>query len=336
MLDLGGAQYRGGMSWAARHHRGRIRSTSSVIWVLVLIVCVGSVAVQPAVGNATPPIRMVALGNSYISGQGADDYRSVPADTSSYRPRTTGPDNYCFRSRYAAVEIVADRLGAQLTNATCAAAEPRHVDQIAQFDEGRQIDHVEPTADIVVMQVIGNPEFLNVVACVQLGECDARTVERSMAVLDGEQRRHEQRIYREVKSRAPHARIYTLGAPQVVPRPGQEYRARCGWFMSDREVVLLNAFIDKIDEISRTNAQLFGATFVDLGGADSPWHAQRHDLCSAQPWVWGPRLHAPQHESDTLSLRNWSLGSYHPTMAGQSATATVLFDAIGLREPTGS
>ncbi|MED5801480.1 GDSL-type esterase/lipase family protein [Gordonia sp. Z-3] len=324
------------MSRAARHHRGPIRATSSVIWVLVVLVCAGSMGAQPVTGNAAPPIRMVALGNSYISGQGADDYRSVPADTSSYRSGTTGPNNYCFRSRHAAVEIVADRLGAQLTNATCAAAEPRHVDQIAQFDEGRQIDHLERAADIVVMQVIGNPEFLNVVACVQLSECDARTVERSMAVLDGEQRRHEQRIHREVRARAPQARIYILSAPQVVPRPGQEYHARCGWFMSDREVVLLNAFVDKIDEISRTNAQLFGATFVDLDGADSPWRAQRHDLCSAQPWVWGPRLHAPQYEPDSLSLRNWSLGSYHPTRAGQSATATVLFDAIGLREPTGS
>ncbi|MEE3848947.1 SGNH/GDSL hydrolase family protein [Gordonia sp. LSe1-13] len=305
-----------------------MRSVTTVAVAVVAVLCATSVLTH---AEASPAPQMVALGNSYISGQGADDYRPFPADTSSYETGTTGPDNYCFRSRHAAVEIVARSLGAPLINVTCANAQPQHVDRTVQFDEGLQIDHLPADTDIVVMQVIGNPEFLNVVACVQLRECEPNTVRRSMRVLDEQQRHDERRIYRKIKARAPDARIYTLGAPQVVPRVGQEYRARCGWFMSDREVVLLNNFIDKVDEVSRANAALFGETFVDLDRAGSPWR-QRHDLCSADPWIWGPRLHAPQYGPDNLSLLNWSLGSYHPTKAGQRATAQVLRDVIRARE----
>ncbi|MFW0784457.1 SGNH/GDSL hydrolase family protein [Gordonia sp. CPCC 206044] len=298
------------------------------------VVCVAlGVGTSVSVAPAATPIRMVALGNSYLSGQGADNPGAIPADMTSYEPGTTGPDNYCFRSRFAAVALVARRLDARFTNVTCANSEPRHVDRVAQFDEGRQIDHVTADTDIVVMQVIGNPEFLTVIMCVQLGECDPRTIERSVTILDGEQRRHERQIIAEIKARAPHAHVYTVGAPPVAPRVGDEYRSRCGWFMSDREVVLLNRFIDKVNEVSRDNAARFGETFVDLDRPGSPWNG-RHDLCSADAWVWGPRVAAPQHAPDAVQLRHWILGGYHPTKAGQRADAEVLMRYIREREAT--
>ncbi|AZG45007.1 SGNH/GDSL hydrolase family protein [Gordonia insulae] len=300
------------------------------VLLAVPLVAVVTVSVAPQ-GHASPGLRMFAMGNSYLSGQGADSHQTIPADMSSYRAGTTGPDNYCFRSRHAAVEVVARELGARFTNATCANSEPRHIDQTVQFDEGRQIDHLPADSDVVVMQVIGNPEFIKVVGCVQLGECDPRTVEKSLRVLDVGQRLHERRIYREVKARAPRAHIYTLGAPQVVPRVGQEYRTRCGWFLSDREVRLLNSFIGKVNEISRDNARRAGETFVDLARPGSGWN-DRHDLCAADAWEWGPRVAAPQHAPDGLQFRHWILGSYHPTIAGQRASAAVLVRYIRERE----
>ncbi|MGC4962296.1 GDSL-type esterase/lipase family protein [Gordonia sp. DT101] len=300
------------------------------IAVIVVFALAGLSVVVPTV-HAAAPLRMFAIGNSYISGQGADNYQTIPADMTSYRAGTTGPQNYCFRSRHAAVEIVAKRLGARFTNMTCANSQPRHIDQDAQFDEGRQIEHLPRDADVVVMQVIGNPEFIKVVECVQLRECDRRTVERSLRVLDDDQRFHERRIIREARAHAPTAHVYVLGAPQVVPRVGQDQRSRCGWFMSDPEVGMLNDFIGKINEISRDNARRAGETFVDLARPGSPWN-QRHDLCSADPWEWGPRVAAPQYGPDNAKFRNWILGGYHPTQAGQRATAVVLEQVIRERE----
>ncbi|MDL9948245.1 GDSL-type esterase/lipase family protein [Gordonia sp. ABSL11-1] len=301
-----------------------IAAATVVITALVAVaqLAMASNALSPR-ANAAKPLQMFAMGNSYISGQGADNHQTIPADMTSYLPGTTGPANYCFRSRHAAVEVVARDLSVDLTNATCANSEPRHVDETVQFDEGLQIDRLPSTADIVVLQVIGNPEFIKVVECVQLRECDDATVARSVRVLDEEQRLHERRIVREVQRRAPDADVFVLGAPQVVPRVGQDQRARCGWFMSDREVAQLNRFIDTINAISRDNARRTGETYVDLARPGSPWN-QRHDLCSADPWQWGPRVAAPQYGPDSIQLRHWLLGGHHPTMAGQRATAHVL------------
>lgn len=282
-------------------------------------------AVVPPAGastdGSTDTPRMLVMGNSYISGHGADAHRPFPADTESYHPGTTGPDNHCFRSVHSVGEVVARTLDADLTNVSCAASEPRHIDEVAQFDEGLQIDAVTADLDIVVLQVIGNPEFINVVGCVQLRECDRATLNRSLRALE-KQRLHEREILAEIATRAPNADIYVMGAPQVVPRRGEEF-TRCAWFLSSAEVGILNAFIETINAISSDNARRASATFVDLDRPGSGW-LDRHDVCAEEAWVWGPRIATPQAPEDMTDLVHWTLGSYHPTMAGHQASARVL------------
>ena len=316
-------------------------------WLMGVVVTGAMTAVTAPLAEAQPldssqseTNKMVVIGNSYISGQGAEKDAPIPA-SSSYEPNTTGPSNYCFRSKYAAVVTVASNLGLKLDFAACAASEPRHVDrEIQRLDDGLlvnnelQINHVTADTDIVVMQVIGNPEFAKVVECVQMSfqpGCPEATVAQSIRVIEDQQRFEEQRIYREVKARAPQARIYTLGAPQAVPRVGDDFRHKCGWFMTVTEVSQLNRFIDTVNRVSAQNAALMGATFVDLAQPGSRWN-EGHGLCSDEEWMWGPRLAQPQYFPSTFSWEWWLAGSYHPTYYGQLAIAQVLERVIRQQE----
>ena len=267
--------------------------------VVGIALAIGGVAAAPEASAAERPRPLVALGDSYSSGEA-----NPPFD-----PAAPG----CDRSPNAWPVLAAALLGRPAVNLACSGAQTKDVvnpykGQPAQVDA---LKAVRPRPRIVTITIGGNDAGFSTV----LGACVATDCVESGAVARGEVTiltvlpERLVRTYRAVRKAAPGAKLVVVGYPRLFPRRQADVTG-CPWLTS-AERKALNAAGDLLNLEIRLAARRAGARYVDVSNT-----LAGHELCTQDSWIFpigvGP---APQY---------WA----HPILPGQQAIAARVAAAL--------
>jgi lysophospholipase L1-like esterase len=271
---------------------------------MVLVVVVGAVAaVLAACGGAAS--EYVALGSSFAAGPGIPD--QIP-----------GTEDGCRRSTNNYPHQVAARIGLTLTDATCSSATTDNILTSGQYGQPAQIQSVTADTNLVTITIGGNDvSYLG--SLVALSCRNDPTVippqerERRCAPLDG--RTIEQstltvqdkivNVVKAVRERAPRAQVVLVNYVTILPPTGT---TTCdGVPLTAAEVTVGRLLAENLVGATARAAELTGATLVDAATASADHHA-----CAAEPWV----------------LRFTPQAAYHPNLAGMTAVADLVIEAV--------
>ncbi|HVY89367.1 MAG TPA: SGNH/GDSL hydrolase family protein [Hyphomonadaceae bacterium] len=269
----------------------------------ITAVALSACQLAPSAKPALPPgARYVAMGSSYAAGPGIEPY----ADASP------GP---CFRSTLNYAHQLAQRKGLALTDAGCSGATTYHLDG-PRGAIPPQLDAVDAQTRLVTITIGGND--VNFVGRLGAGSCIGLAeqtgdpsascarippvpTEQDYATLAARM----DKIAKDVRRRAPLARLIFIDYPLVLPASGL-----CPAIpLSQTE-----ADIDR--EIARRLAAITAKAAAD-NGADlvrASKISEGHDACAANAWMNGyPRPGAPVAGTN-----------YHPNAKGMTAIADAL------------
>jgi lysophospholipase L1-like esterase len=297
--------------------------TRAVCTILSLPVC-------PALaGTGATPLaratsgRYVALGDSFSSGEGADNY--LPGTNVDRRSIVWPFDNAgkahnrCHRSANAYSQILGSQNAFQ-AGTTFAACSGARLDDLTKANEDNtgeppQVSYLGQDVSLVTMTMSGNDLGFGAVLqdCVLNGQ-------RGVGFLDTCQEKHQKRIdallpqlqqklvatYREIAAAAPNARVVIIGYPPLFdPDAGDSYRN----LLYAEDQAWMNKEAAALDATLRSAAEQAGVEFVDVTALFA-----HHGIGSAQPWFNDLEFGGP-------GLSPVDPGSFHPNGAGQAAIA---------------
>ncbi len=323
-----------------------------------------AIAVQPL--PSKPRHFVVALGDSYSSGEGSGDYTRV-----SDQYGDDGPElrNSCRRSPNAwsqkatipgapgtIASLAADHntaIDAQFM--ACSGARAHNVmspslvpngqwqgKQVeGQYGEISQIDQgsINANTTAVMFSIGGNDARFTKVAtaCVTALECgdgnyimdgdddDLRTSQENL--IKNEVKASVQEIVRQVRLRAPHARIFVMGYPHLFEPQcelGVVLPGLTGGF-SWNETIFLNQMSDWLV----TNVLPSDAA-NKVHGMDARGAFTGHTVCGSDYYVNGPSFPDLIDDGDGDPVQKVSMEAFHPNKAGNLAYAGILNDYMGL------
>jgi lysophospholipase L1-like esterase len=260
--------------------------------------------------------ELLALGDSYSSGQGVGTYEAG----------TTGHGNTCFRSDGAWPQVFAARLG--LTPFPSLACSGARTPEIVTSDRRRreverrvsQLARISGAPRIITITIGGNDAgFAEVLAhCVLERSCDRRYVTPTGDRVEEAIRRLGRElpgVYAAVQAAAPRARVIVVGYPRIFPRaaPGRESdNCAAGRRISNREGSYLNARARSLNIAIRRAAKQADVGFISVAGA-----FEGHELrCTGDSYVNRLRLRA--------GFPPYRPSSFHPTKQGHARLAAVV------------
>jgi lysophospholipase L1-like esterase len=253
----------------------------------------------------------VAIGDSYTAGSGIG---SPVGDLGAGCGQTTR--NY--------PRLAAERLGATLSDASCAGASTGNAftNQTVNGDQvwPAQLNFLTKDTDLVtvsfgyndlgffvdaliscVSSVAGSPLST---ACAAPGQ----NTTTDASVLADEVGDRLERVLAQVEDRAPDARVLVVGYPQPVPAKG----SCAGLSLIDGAYDQARDNLALLDDAMKAAAEDAGAGFVDVLGA-----SDGHDVCAGdQAWVNGP------DQTEGVAL------PFHPVQREQDAVARLIEDAV--------
>ncbi|MGP4016622.1 SGNH/GDSL hydrolase family protein [Saccharopolyspora sp. 5N708] len=216
----------------------------------------------------------------------ADEFDYVAmGDSAAAGPLMPNPDPnlLCFRSKLNYPRVVAERLGAELTDVSCSGA------TIADF-AGRQHGILAPQygalddrTDLVTITVGGNDVELvpAVVSCVNLlpepvgsscaDEFTAGGGDELAARINAFAPRFDE-VLSQIERRAPNAEIVVVGYGTYL-KPGGCHPKEPLW---SRDADYIQSSVDRLSAVLGQRAAAHGAKFVDLGPV-----SEGHDVCAA-------------------------------------------------------
>lgn len=263
----------------------------------------GPVAEPPAAGPSAPtgPATYVALGDSYTSAP------FVPL---------TDVAGGCFRSDGNYPSLVAEELGAELTDVSCAGAETADVRSAQLGGVPRQARAVTPEAELVTVSLGGNDGGVFSTLVGQCGRPGA-PVRCAQELFPADESRLVQRlrrtsddlvrILRLVQRRAPQAQVLAVGYPTIVSAE----RGCEALPLSDSTRRAAARVNGALNDAVRSAAERAGVTYVDVAGPTAD-----HDICADDPWVNG----AVTDQQRALA--------FHPFAAEQEAVARAVLAAV--------
>lgn len=259
---------------------------------------------------------VLALGDSYSSGQGAGAYDRA----------TTGGGNTCWRSGRAWPQRLAQRLG--LTALPSLACDGARTPEVVTSDKRRnqverrvsQLSRIAGSPEIVTITIGGNDVgFASVLRhCVAERNCVKRYARPTGDLLLADIRNLERElpgVYRAIQAAAPTARVVVVGYPRLFPRaiPRSEVGNCAAWNrISSAEVRYLNARTGSLNEAIRRAAVGGNVGFVDVAEAFDG----RELRCTGGGFVNRLRLRA--------GVPPYQRSSFHPTAAGHERIAEVV------------
>jgi GDSL-like lipase/acylhydrolase family protein len=236
---------------------------------IALAIACGVVAVTGTAHATSAPLRYVSLGDSYSAASGV-----LPPDP-------TAPPQ-CLRSIRNYPHVIAGKLGAQLTDVTCGAAETGDFFTSQYSGVPPQLNAVNGNKQLVTMTIGGNDSgvFINtIVACGSAGlstggqgsPCKDRYGSSFADTIRNTTYPALVRALRAVRARAPRAKVAILGYPWIMPATG-------GCFskipVAKGDVPYVRGIQWTLNDAVRRAAIATGATYVNLNVASNG-----HDAC---------------------------------------------------------
>jgi lysophospholipase L1-like esterase len=243
----------------------------------------------------------VALGSSFAAGPGI----TQPADV---------PGTRCARSADNYAHQLARRRGLELTDVSCSGATTQHL--LAAWNElPPQLDALRPDTRLVTVTIGGND--LGYMAGLIGASCHALQPEAACRGVPAPSERDYagvaerlQRIAVQVHRRSPQARLVFVDYVTVLPPAGG-----CALTpLPEADAETARAIDARLRQITATVARGNGAQLLEASRVTRAHHA-----CAAEPWINGyakPDAAAPQ-------------AFYHPKLAGMTAVAEALDQALG-------
>ena len=238
----------------------------------------------------------VALGSSFAAGLGLG-------------VRETGSPFVCQRSINGYPKHIARQTELLLTDMSCSGATTQHVLRGGQVFLGPQIDALGPDTQLVTLTIGGNDiSYVGDLTFMAFRRRGGFTGALAGLVWSGAKPVQDRKFgklqqdltatLREIRRRAPKARVFVAPYPVIVPNSGT--CPKLG--IDEQQASLMRSVGLRLAEVTRAATQEAGATFVDLADA-----SMGHDACAAGPWVNGS---TPA-----------SGAAFHPTLAGAKGVA---------------
>jgi lysophospholipase L1-like esterase len=273
----------------------------------------------------------VALGDSYISGEGAERFFEGTNEKGAGNECRRAPTAYPVRLAEEGGDAVPDRvlflacsgaLGIDLYGDRPGRTEP--VSQLDQYREAMtRLD--EEDVQFVLLSVGGNDAGFGEVgqACVGPGDC-SEIGQRWIDDLAGVE--HELDLaYDQVAAEVGDIPVYVIPYPTPLTEHG------CWWsWLTDDEHRFISGFVDELDAVIESAAARHGFTYV--GDMESAFVPDSLRICDGGPSELGMNFFAANPTSgslgDVVDPRNWIHNSFHPNARGHEAMAKVAEAAV--------
>jgi len=234
-----------------------------------LALAAGVLALAFASSAAAAPLRYVAMGDSYSAASGV-----LPLDLSAPLP--------CLRSTRNYPHVIDRRVGAELTDVTCGAAETGHYFESQYPGVAPQLDAVEASTRLVTMTIGGNDSGVFINAILSCGSAGLTTLGQGSPCKDRYGSSFEDTIrsvtypalldaLRAVRARAPWARVAILGYPWIMPASGGCFTKMP---VATGDVPYVRGIQATLNDAVRRAATATGSTYVNLNRV-----SEGHDAC---------------------------------------------------------
>lgn len=231
--------------------------------------------------DAAAVTHYVALGDSYTAAPLSPLRREIDS---------------CLRSNGNYPAIVAASLDVTITDVSCSGAVTGNMftsQVFATRTRPPQFQALQPGTDLVTVGIGANDfQFFSrmMVLCLSLADEDPKgapcmehnrtpkgrdRLARNLHTID--QRVTE--VVRGIQSHAPHARVLTVGYPQLLPEEGA-CRGRLPLALGDYHYT--RHLFYQLSKAVQEGTMRAGAEYVDVSAA-----SKGHDICSTKPWVAG-------------------------------------------------
>ena len=309
--------------------RGSAVAGAVVVGALVLTACtsIGGTSSEPgASASASARAELtqgsyVALGDSYTAGP------DIPAQV--------GTPSGCERSSHSYPALVAQSLGFtadRVDDVSCSGATIADLTSEQSTSDGvnaAQLSALSSNTTLVTLGIGGNDvDFTAVLTrCVELdlipalaGRAGSELSPCQAYYTSGGTDQVEQKIQdaatglssalSKISQRAPQARVFVVGYPQLLPSGGSSCADTLG--ITSADLVFLNHEELRLNAMLKADAQAAGAVYVDTY---TP--SQGHDACSDSATRWTEPL-TPSSPAAPL----------HPNARGQQGMADAVLSAI--------
>ncbi|MFJ9563830.1 SGNH/GDSL hydrolase family protein [Streptomyces fuscichromogenes] len=304
----------------------RIVTAGVLVAVGVLVAAVGVTRTggddRPAASATWTKGPYVALGDSYTAGPDIPGRRGTPVG--------------CARSDHNYPSLVAGQLGipaADFSDMSCTGATIADLTAPQRTGNGTnpaQLTALSRKTRLVSVGIGGNDIGFGAVVerCVALGAVyhvigtyvsDASPCER-LYTEDGGEDRVERRIdaagtrladaLREIERRAPQARVYVVGYPDILSADGSACRRDMS--LAPGDTAYLREKEQRLNTELRERAEAAGAVYVDTYGP-----SKGHDACSGEDTRWIEPL-----------LPSSAAAAVHPNARGERGMADVVLRTI--------
>jgi len=246
----------------------------AILVATTLTGCGGGDGAEPKgrASSSSSTTSYVALGDSYTAAP------LVP---------TTDTASVCLRSDHNYPHLLAGMLGdTTLTDVSCSGATTSALTG-SWKGLAPQLDAVTKDTDLVTVGIGANDFGLTRILFYQCrivrpqsptgSPCRTKWASWVRAALP-QLEKNVTKVLRDVRERAPQARIIAVGYPQVLPASGSCAAMR----VAAGDVAFIRALIDDIDEAVLAAARAANVDSLDLREASAS-----HDMCSSDPWING-------------------------------------------------
>ncbi|MEU9554138.1 SGNH/GDSL hydrolase family protein [Streptomyces fumanus] len=260
--------------------------------------------------HASTPLDYVALGDSYSAGSGV-----LPVDLSNL---------LCLRSTANYPHVIAARTGARLNDVTCGAAQTKDFTEAQYPGVPPQTDALKADTDLVTLTIGGNDNNTFINAVTACGSAGLLTGGKGSPCKDKHGSTFTDRIdtgtypalkaaLREVRAKAPGARVAALGYPWITPATADP-SCFVKLPLAAGDIPYLRDIQAHLNAAVKRAAEETGAVYVDFSAV-----SEGHDACADR----GTRWIEPLLFSD-------SLVPVHPNALGERRMAEHTMAVLGL------
>jgi lysophospholipase L1-like esterase len=259
------------------------RAASAVLGALALTAASLLPALPVSAAHAATG-EYVALGDSYSSGSGAGDY----IDQACTRSANSYPAKWAAANAPSSFKFVA-----------CGGA-------VIPDVRSRQLSALGAETSLVSISIGGNDSGFasTMIVCQLFSARWCRSVlEDGRAFIEDELPGRLDTLYREIRSRAPEAKVVVMGYPYLYKEGGT---CTGSGSLSAEKRSMINDGSDVLNDVIAARARAAGFAYADARTAFTG-----HEICTTDPWIDGGSVHpnAAGHANGYLPALTAAAGS---------------------------